>query len=121
MALCTRLKWPTPVGFLQQASMSLWLIQRHENRPLSLTLPLDGGGMGRGELLPIRYSLLAVKGWLRPEDLSENPGPRGRVGLAHDVLNVFLDRLFRNLQRVGNFFVRPSLRQVLHNGLFAIR
>ena len=49
------------------------------------------------------------------EDLNEDTGPGGGVGLSHDVLDVFFDGLFSNLKRIGNFFVGPSFSEVFHH------
>ena len=58
--------------------------------------------------------------WLRIEDLNEDTGPGGGVGLAHDVFNVFLDGLFGDLKRIRNFLVCPPFGQMLDHRLFTI-
>ena len=64
---------------------------------------------------PARSSRL----WL--EDLGKNSSSGGGVGLAHDVLDVLLDRLLRDSQSVRDFLVGPALGQVFDHGVLALR
>ena len=52
------------------------------------------------------------------EDVNEDTSSGRRIGLPHDVFDVLFHSLFSDLKRVCNFFVGPSLCQVLNNGLF---
>ena len=51
----------------------------------------------------------------RVEDMNEDSSTGGRVGLSHDVLNVFFDRLFSDQEGIGDFFIGPSLCQMFNN------
>ena len=64
--------------------------------------------------------LIRILWRLRIEDVNEYSGSGRGVGFSHDVFNVFFDRLFSDLKSVCDLFVRPSLGQMLNNGLFAI-
>ncbi len=45
---------------------------------------------------------------LSVEYLDKDAGSRGGICFPHDVLNVFFDGLFGNLQRVRNFLICPA-------------
>lgn len=51
----------------------------------------------------------------RIEDVDKNSSAGGRVGLSHDVLNVFFDGLFSDQEGISDFFVGPPLCQMFNN------
>ena len=52
--------------------------------------------------------------------MNQDSGAGGRIRLPHNMFDVLFDRLFSDKQRIGNFLVRPSLRQMLDHRLFPI-
>ena len=61
--------------------------------------------------------------WLKGlgiKDLDQDTRPGSSVGLPHNVLNVFFDRLLGDLKRISNFLVCPPFSQVLDHRLFAV-
>ena len=57
--------------------------------------------------------------WL--ENLGQNAGARRCIRLPHDVFDVLFDRLLGNAELVGDFLIRPALRQMLHHGMLPFR
>ena len=65
------------------------------------------------------YWKLLLRG-LGFKDLNEHPCSGGGVRFSHNVLNVFFDRLFGNIQRIRYFLIGPSFSEILDHRLLPI-